>query len=684
MSAGPKTITRRPSSSSADILLQNVQEESSCVATGRSFRSSHHQSEQIATEATHAKPTLAARASDIATASRAPLTEVLNPGVGVSTRLESQVPGLTLEEHFSDTPTTHERYARRSFTTTAQTSHSELQAAWTDDNMYSTELVELSPKSRHDTESSILSGGLTNVPLISIDKSLLSRNICIGCLVFSWLWSVACISFGSQELPTKLHPSVNGYNIFLDIQSRAMHGYRLSSSLLAISWGARLMTFALNILVTLCTDSLGFIQTASLRWSLHREGRLDFNSNLRLLTATKDSLAHRWYINALSALFVSVCYAATPLLSAWRAKTDPPYSLDDGYAFWIPKGIHFLYLGLALMGQATLATWCLLTNLRSIPTWSSNPLNTTLACLSINLQRRDGRCMMSVHNAHYPAMTKFPQKQQADASEASQRAARITRWLWGIVLITFLGGIATVLSVELVIPPHVAAFIFPTRPYAVLSMGFSHLWRGHGLMFVFPPPVFPRMGINATNTLKLLFMMLVQGLLVFGLHCLEILVNMSRDEDVWRLAISDKGVRHEYNAIIAALRSPQTLMLFGGKAAAHWAIGQSVHINDGAVTIRTVPIFVLTAILAGLTCFGRHLATRKPKGSLPATYGHIQTLADLIDKWSDTMFWGDKGVVPGTELRHAGTSSRPLKPARSGSRYGGACCDAVCDAYNRL
>src|SRR5438552_3640864 len=100
--------------------------------------------------------------------------------------------------------------------------------------------------------------------------------------------------FGSQELPTKLNLLVNCYNTSLDIQSRTMHGYRLRSSLLAISWKARLMTFVLNILVTLCMDSLGFIQTASLRWSLHREGRLNFNSNLRLLTATKDNLAHRW------------------------------------------------------------------------------------------------------------------------------------------------------------------------------------------------------------------------------------------------------------------------------------------------------------------------------------------------------------------------------------------------------
>lgn len=40
------------------------------------------------------------------------------------------------------------------------------------------------------------------------------------------------------------------------------------------------------------------------------------------------------------------------------------------------------------------------------------------------------------------------------------------------------------------------------------------------------------------------------------------------------------------------------------------------------------------------------LATRQPKGPQPATYGHIQTLANLIDKWpvTTTMWWGEKKV----------------------------------------
>jgi hypothetical protein len=50
----------------------------------------------------------------------------------------------------------------------------------------------------------------------------------------------------------------------------------------------------------------------------------------------------------------------------------------------------------------------------------------------------------------------------------------------------------------------------------------------------------------------------------------------------------------------------------------------------------------------------------KPKGPQPATYGHIQTLADVVDDWTlnenGRFWWGDKGCIEG--VRHAGMSSR--------------------------
>ena len=532
-------------------------------------------------------------------------------------------------------------------------------------------------RSRRDTVS----------PPVELDKSLLSRNICIGCLFLSWCTAIACMTFG-----TCITPSWNDPGWMEDYEPwgrRNAPGYRIKPS--AWSWwcAIHLIPLAMNVLVTICTDSLGFIQTASLRWSLQQDGLLDFNSNLRLLTATKRNPAHRWYVNLISAFFTSSAYAATPLLSSWGSFRDGEFGvIGNGKPYWIPQGIIFIYLGLAIMGQATLATWCLLLNLKSIPTWSSNPINTTLACLKGDRKRQSERCMMSVHCCNQSATTKYPQLQQASASKANQSVARIVRWLWTLTAIALFWGIAMVIGVAFVndhTKSHLADLGYGDYGDASVRHGVAYLWRGHGLSFGLDPPVFPNFRDNARNTLHICILMLVQSPLVFGLHCLEILVNVSRDEALWRRATSKHGVKHEYNSISAALRSPQTILLFAGKAAAHWTIGQSFNISESHfITVRTAPVFVLTALLALLAQFGTWLANDRPRGPQPAAYGHLQTLADLIDDWRGTKYWGDKGVVPGLDIRHAGTLHRRLKPPLTGAKYGGNCCSARRDAYNEL
>lgn len=70
--------------------------------------------------------------------------------------------------------------------------------------------------------------------------------------------------------------------------------------------------------------------------------------------------------------------------------------------------------------------------------------------------------------------------------------------------------------------------------------------------------------------------------------------------------------------------------------------------------------------MGALALFTTLLVQHKPKGPQPATYGHLQTLCDLIDAWPErveqTFFWGDKADGTGDEVRHAGTSDAPLAP----------------------
>lgn len=57
--------------------------------------------------------------------------------------------------------------------------------------------------------------------------------------------------------------------------------------------GAEALAFVINVFVALFTDALGYIHDTSLSWSLYREGRLDSNTNIRLLSSACKSSPNR-------------------------------------------------------------------------------------------------------------------------------------------------------------------------------------------------------------------------------------------------------------------------------------------------------------------------------------------------------------------------------------------------------
>jgi len=64
-------------------------------------------------------------------------------------------------------------------------------------------------------------------------------------------------------------------------------------------------------------------------------------------------------------------------------------------------------------------------------------------------------------------------------------------------------------------------------------------------------------------------------------------------------------------------------------------------------------IGILCMTLLAFTCLLTFMALRRPRGPQPATYGHLQTLANLVDEWSPVMWWGHK--EDGIPYCHAGT-----------------------------
>jgi hypothetical protein len=88
------------------------------------------------------------------------------------------------------------------------------------------------------------------------------------------------------------------------------------------------------------------------------------------------------------------------------------------------------------------------------------------------------------------------------------------------------------------------------------------------------------------------------------------------------------------------------------------------------VGMLTAQIWNLCIALFTFACIFTFVALRRPRGPQPAAYGHLQTLANLVDEWSPVMWWGHK--EDGIPYCHAGTSDHPLLNVKMDCIYAGS------------
>jgi len=435
--------------------------------------------------------------------------------------------------------------------------------------------------------------------------------------------------------------------------------------------------------VTLLNDSMGYIHTVSLRWSLQREGKLDFNSNLRLLTSSKYSRPNAWYSNAIYLTGIVLAYAATSLIFL---SLNPQLAeiLHDGYAGGSTNeseihvnAIALVTFGVGLLAQAFITTWAFVAT--DMPTWSSNPLDVVRECMNENeghrVSHRPGRCMMSVHMALEDRRNCQPISRQRPMFTAHHTVRRVfflllalppLGGLWGGVIYALIlrGDVHGVLGRSWAFLPVFTGYTDSNCRAHTCTDGTSILnvgWSAYS---------------GAPGTVGSIFLITAfQAVVTLSLHCAELIVNLSRDEAVYRKLIGPKGTNGHYNSIVAACTSWQTILLFSFKAGVHWMFGLAINLSFRlGVNMYPPQIFYFTGFALALALFGTYLAFRRPTGPLPASYGHIQTIADIIDEWSDTgsMFWGHKADGQGVgEPSYAGTSTRYLKQPSKTRLYGG-------------
>jgi hypothetical protein len=413
----------------------------------------------------------------------------------------------------------------------------------------------------------------------------------------------------------------------------------------------------LNGIVTMCTEATGYVHGTSLKWALARKGQLKFNANLRLVHAA-DGVNSRT-VNILFGFLLVLSYATSSVIFLRSHIYDFNTSALIN-TITIVSYFPLIVLGIAISLQALL---CLLAlALTTIPTWSSHPRDITLALSFFGLvTRRPGRCMRAVADSSSPSSVEpiypsvepiypsvepiYPSSKRQLSPWSSHRHVRRVVWLvWALVPAGGLWGLITFLIVK--------------TGQGGLDMNGNIIPNQLRILWNSTAPTFGLMW-------ALLFIGGIQAVVTFGLHCCELVVNLSRDEGNWRAATSKGGMKPAGNPLWVAISSWQSLGLLISKPIIHWLFGRSMAImgGDGVLihpyevyTIHSVFSFLLQLILtccwqiwilsggmipvAVLTTF---IANRHPPGPQPAAYGHIQTLTDLIDEWSPTMYWGHKG-----------------------------------------
>ncbi|KAG2355203.1 hypothetical protein BDR07DRAFT_1426966 [Suillus spraguei] len=484
------------------------------------------------------------------------------------------------------------------------------------------------------------------------NRSLTTRRYALVEMACSSIFSCSCIVAG---IVTLANQGVWGVTVFnLNYQDAAQ--LRLQVEIFILT---------LNLIVALCTESIGFVHGISLRSALASESRLCFNTNLRLLTA-----ARGWYnpngtlLNGISAVLLIISYSSVSIVPQIDTTSLQTSQYKDGVAI---AGLPILILGVALLLQVIIA----LSGIRAVKilTWSSSPFDLTAALIHhAQLTPATLRCMRSVSDTDTVGGPMKPLKIQPSAWHAHPSIRKVVISLW--VIVAACGGWAALVI-----------HIWHTNPSTCLSSTkslplktWSFIPNGPSNCIAYDLP-----GSNLGVWILLCVnVAAVQGPLTLGLHCSELIANVIRDECQWRCSTGRKGLRVATNPVKMIFTHPICLILFAAKPFLHWMFGLSFQTFEIATNgeLRRPFVFMYTAQMWNLciallifACFFTFVALRRPRGPQPAAYGHVQTLANLVDEWSPVMWWGHK--EDGIPYCHAGTSDYPLPDVKMDRVYSG-------------
>ncbi|KAG8526120.1 uncharacterized protein KY384_000113 [Bacidia gigantensis] len=344
---------------------------------------------------------------------------------------------------------------------------------------------------------------------------------------------------------------------------------------------------------------------------------------------------------------------------------DPVMSYDKKQSY--VNLVALSVLSIALIGQTSIATWAYMTTKPRIVTWSSNSLNNALIYKRLSysgdkshMGPQDGRSSRVVGT--WLALN--PEKKQRGLWRARSASIKIVIYIW------ILAGAALLWA-------FIAQFVSEASGTDVSVTIAQSKNNGHRTTYIINGD--KHVSGNRFHFFVILLVFLVQIPFTLGLHCVELVVNCTRDEKAWRRATTKKGARIDSNAIVGACKSWDTVTLFVLKGAIHWAFGEAGSSAAlpavAGLYLQYLSLFILAFFLGYLAIFTTILTFRKPKGPQPAAWGHLRSLTELIDDWGkdeDPIFWGDKGSSESSRsVRYAGTAAKReiIGPIQMDARY---------------
>jgi hypothetical protein len=360
------------------------------------------------------------------------------------------------------------------------------------------------------------------------DRSLTSRRYALAGVACSTIFSISCIIVATVIITTR---GVNG-TIYYPMNT-------LQAEMLAL---------VLSLIVTLCTESTGFVHGISLHSTLASESRLRFNNNLRLLTA-----ACGWrnpngtLFNGVMAVLLILSYTSASLVTTWI----PAESIDNGLFSII--GVPLLLLGIALFLQGAIAMSGMRT--AKILTWSSSPFDVVVAlCHHVQLSPVPFRCMRNISDLHVGGLggPAKPSETQPSAWHAHRSIRKVILSLWGLVVAYAVWAALATLIWDIIVRPENPQILwklwsfFPGE-YSTLISWNMQLDGGATIQWWI---------------LSFVTVALAQGPLTLGLHCSELIVNVTRDERQWRHTTGRKGLKMTTNPLKSFASDPLCLVLF--------------------------------------------------------------------------------------------------------------------------